>query len=760
VRFCNESYTTSSTYGNHTWPSTSGSYAVLFCNFCSGYVIRFCHSTGWDAPIYSQCGGLAGGTLVIFDVINNFSFVRESYTINQRYVIVLICGIHGSSSPTREEFKWFDSNGNEVQNLSEFINSSFTSTNDGRRLLNGGFSIADFKGLYSHHESNVAYLVSYLDFDRKDDFILPGTSISGTYTCRSLCRHHSQEISLNTRDPSGPFSQFFFRFTAFFANISLTDVDNKDYKLAVIEANIFQLAVVRGFNSTINPIRTISCHFVPLMEEDGTCDRVECDVREYPPNSSFVEVVPRSINTFIFNAKNSELKSIWSIVMSVTGFCNQSQTESLDFGNHTWPESVGNTILTMPCGNRPLMNVTRMCQTNGVGWENPDYSQCETSTSENETNRGTFQWPVTPVESLVTVFLSPSSSYFTTSSQVILPSTSFQAISSVSSAAVPSSSYTAIHMSPSPTVSQDICVSETIVNDRGTFQWPVTPVGSLANLPCPHGPIGARAIRQCRRNGVWDTHDISNCADPRITAEFASIADTNVTVENVVEVAQNLSEIVMLASQTGDQNENNLQNVSSLLIQTANLFSSPEIIIMLSTEEVFMTTERTIEILNSIQEWPPHVVATQSNNIVQSFERIVEALISQKNFTKLTIIKATIAFQGLRVQRTDFSGITFVGSSLNNSLSTETLTSDLKSSGIKELDLATISLPASISNETTAVDINLAFTLYTQSTLFPIRDSVPDTVVGSSVISASVDGIPDGTVLSDNVTVNLRIVVE
>uniref|UniRef100_A0A1X7UC34 GAIN-B domain-containing protein n=1 Tax=Amphimedon queenslandica TaxID=400682 RepID=A0A1X7UC34_AMPQE len=83
-----------------------------------------------------------------------------------------------------------------------------------------------------------------------------------------------------------------------------------------------------------------------------------------------------------------------------------------------------------------------------------------------------------------------------------------------------------------------------------------------------------------------------------------------------------------------------------------------------------------------------------------------------------------------------------------------------KFSSLDELDLATISLPTSISNETTADDINLAFTLYTQSTLFPIRDSVPDTVVGSSVISASVGGIPDGTVLSDNVTVNLRIVVE
>ena len=66
-------------------------------------------------------------------------------------------------------------------------------------------------------------------------------------------------------------------------------------------------------------------------------------------------------------------------IFLVTGFCNQSQTVSLDFGLHTWPESVGSTILTMPCGNRPLMDVTRMCQTNGLGWGNPDYSQCETS---------------------------------------------------------------------------------------------------------------------------------------------------------------------------------------------------------------------------------------------------------------------------------------------------------------------------------------------------------------------------------------------
>ena len=39
--------------------------------------------------------------------------MRESYAINQGYIFALRCGVLGSSSPTRDEFKWFDSNGNE-----------------------------------------------------------------------------------------------------------------------------------------------------------------------------------------------------------------------------------------------------------------------------------------------------------------------------------------------------------------------------------------------------------------------------------------------------------------------------------------------------------------------------------------------------------------------------------------------------------------------------------------------------------------------
>ena len=58
--FCNRSYTTSSMYGNYTWPETaltnsSGSSVSLPCNSSSGSVTRTCRTTGWDAPDYNQC---------------------------------------------------------------------------------------------------------------------------------------------------------------------------------------------------------------------------------------------------------------------------------------------------------------------------------------------------------------------------------------------------------------------------------------------------------------------------------------------------------------------------------------------------------------------------------------------------------------------------------------------------------------------------------------------------------------------------------
>ena len=96
---------------------------------------------------------------------------------------------------------------------------------------------------------------------------------------------------------------------------------------------------------------------------------------------------------------------------------------------------------------------------------------------------------------------------------------------------------------------------------------------------------------------------------------------------------------------------------------------------------------------------------------------------------------------------------------LDESLSVNTVDNS-EFTDLNDSDLATITLPDSISNVTTEDDINLAFTLYNQSTLFPIREPPPDTTVGSSIISASVGGIPDGTTLPDLVTVNLRIMAE
>ena len=62
------------------------------------------------------------------------------------------------------------------------------------------------------------------------------------------------------------------------------------------------------------------------------------------------------------------------------------------------------------------------------------------------------------------------------------------------------------------------------------------------------------------------------------------------TIDNVVEVTQNLSRLVMMATES-DQNQDNLCNVSSILAQTAKLFSTPTVIATLSPEEVAMVRQ-------------------------------------------------------------------------------------------------------------------------------------------------------------------------
>ena len=54
-------------------------------------------------------------------------------------------------------------------------------------------------------------------------------------------------------------------------------------------------------------------------------------------------------------------------------------------------------------------------------------------------------------------------------------------------------------------------------------------------------------------------------------------------------------------------------------------------------------------------------------------------------------------------------------------------------------------------------DNSLAFTQYNQSAFFPVKGFSPSTIVGSSVISASIGGVTDGTELPDPVLINFTL---
>ena len=77
------------------------------------------------------------------------------------------------------------------------MSSSFTNIGS-RRNLNDGLSVHDFRGLYSPRGSSWnlqgIFLISYID---KFGFILPNSSIGGTYTC--LSGNNVISVSINVR---------------------------------------------------------------------------------------------------------------------------------------------------------------------------------------------------------------------------------------------------------------------------------------------------------------------------------------------------------------------------------------------------------------------------------------------------------------------------------------------------------------------------------------------------------------------------------
>lgn len=156
----------------------------------------------------------------------------------------------------------------------------------------------------------------------------------------------------------------------------------------------------------------------------------------------------------------------------------------------------------------------------------------------------------------------------------------------------------------------------------------------------------------------------------------------HITINNVVAVSYNLSDLITSTTDTADQNTDNIIVVSAILNQTASLLSDSTILTALSHEEVSMvwmqyfavwliilkTTENTMQILDNIEEWPPNVVETESNKwakstiivlneimfndrMVKSFERTVDALLSQGNFTNTSLAANDIVLRGEKVSK-------------------------------------------------------------------------------------------------------------
>ena len=96
-------------------------------------------------------------------------------------------------------------------------------------------------------------------------------------------------------------------------------------------------------------------------------------------------------------------------------------------------------------------------------------------------------------------------------------------------------------------------------------------------------------------------------------------------------------------------------------------------------------------------------------------------------------------------------------SPIDDTLEVDTQVGQDNTNGLTSNEIASIRLPQSIISIVETDRIDLAFTLYNKSVFFPIRDPPPNTIVGSSVISARIAGVADGTQLPDPVVINLAL---
>ena len=137
-------------------------------------------------------------------------------------------------------------------------------------------------------------------------------------------------------------------------------------------------------------------------------ERLECDIRNYPQNSSFVADVGNSVNLSSFlpgiDPQLSQVSSkhfmfVISIIVHlfkllpvamlltynykycifsylVDGFCDYNETVT-QFGNIIWPETSIGGIASATCGEGRF--ATQLCLSSG--WQDPEYSLCSSGST-------------------------------------------------------------------------------------------------------------------------------------------------------------------------------------------------------------------------------------------------------------------------------------------------------------------------------------------------------------------------------------------
>ncbi|XP_019855087.1 PREDICTED: uncharacterized protein LOC109583980 [Amphimedon queenslandica] len=248
----------------------------------------------------------------------------DIYRINQGYQFRLICFYNGDPGGQDPIGVTWVRNQTQVPSILDVITSSIANTSE----LREGVSTSDFRQLFQSSSSIASLMASYTN---GSDLILPNSSIGGQYACQA--NGQMQNLTIIVSSPSGSFSEFYVRMTGLISSAS--SVNDKDFDLAVFESRLSVDAVIAGLNASDDPIRTISCSFVPLTAEhigNQSLDRIECNVREYPPNEQLILNVSQSIFQTIDQLVSEDFQQL---NISEFGFCNESYTTSSVYGNHT-----------------------------------------------------------------------------------------------------------------------------------------------------------------------------------------------------------------------------------------------------------------------------------------------------------------------------------------------------------------------------------------------------------------------------------------